>query len=116
MFERLNAEMAIHYQVKHRNIVELFNYFEDAKYVYLILELCSRGDLEQYLKEKKTLSESESMSFLIYQKLKSKILFIAQHIVKQVVDGLFYLHKHGIIHRDIKLSNLLLTEKAEVVS
>ena len=40
----------------------------------------------------------------------------AQNIVKQVVDGLVYLHSHGIIHRDIKLSNLLLTETFDVVS
>ncbi|CAF4514710.1 unnamed protein product [Rotaria socialis] len=97
MFERLNAEITIHHQVKHRNIVELLNYFYDDKYVYLILELCSHGDLERYLKEKKTLSESET-----------------QTIVKQVVDGLLYLHNHGIIHRDIKLSNLLLSETFEV--
>ncbi|CAF1434122.1 unnamed protein product [Rotaria sp. Silwood1] len=97
MFERLKAEITIHHQVKHRNIVELLNYFDDDKYVYLILELCSHGDLEHYLKEKKTLCESET-----------------QTIVKQVVDGLVYLHNHGIIHRDIKLSNLLLTETFEV--
>jgi serine/threonine protein kinase len=42
--------------------------------------------------------------------------YLAQHIVKQIVDGLVYLHNHGIIHRDIKLSNLLLTETSEVVS
>lgn len=40
---------------------------------------------------------------------------LAQHVVKQVVDGLVYLHNHGIIHRDIKLSNLLLTDALEVV-
>jgi len=61
MFERLNAEITIHHQVKHCNIVELLNYFYDDEYVYLILGLCSHGDLERYLKEKQTLSESESM-------------------------------------------------------
>ncbi len=61
MFDRLNAEITIHHQVKNRNIVELLNYFYDDKHIYLILELCSRGDLEHYLKEKQTLSESESM-------------------------------------------------------
>ncbi len=61
MFERLNAEITIHHQVKHPNIVELLNYFYDDKHIYLILELCSYGDLEHYLKEKQTLSEFESM-------------------------------------------------------
>jgi serine/threonine protein kinase len=70
MFERLNAEITIHHQVKHHNIVELLHCFHDDNYVYLILELCSRGDLEQYLKERKTLTESESMKkqtfFFVY--------------------------------------------------
>ncbi len=61
MLERLNAEISIHHQVKHPNIVELLNCFYDEEYIYLILELCSHGDLEHYLKEKQTLSESESM-------------------------------------------------------
>ena len=60
MLDRLNAEISIHHQVKHPNIVELLNCFCDDKYVYLILELCSNGDLEHYLQEKKTLSEHES--------------------------------------------------------
>lgn len=43
-------------------------------------------------------------------------IFLARNITKQVVDGLVYLHSHGILHRDIKLSNLLLTETFDVVS
>ncbi|CAF0837834.1 unnamed protein product [Adineta ricciae] len=97
MLDRLNAEISIHHQVKHPNIVELLNCFCDDKYVYLILELCSNGDLEHYLQEKKTLSEHET-----------------RNICKQVVDGMFYLHSHGILHRDIKLSNILLTDTFDV--
>jgi serine/threonine protein kinase len=71
MLDRLNAEITIHHQVKHPNIVELLNCFCDDKYVYLILELCSNGDLEHYLQEKKTLSEHESMRifYLCYNRL-----------------------------------------------
>jgi len=97
MLDRLNAEISIHHQVKHPNIVELLNCFCDDKYVYLILEICARGDLEHYLQEKKTLNEHET-----------------RNITKQVVDGLVYLHSHGILHRDIKLSNLLLTDAFDV--
>ena len=43
------------------------------------------------------------------------LTFSARNITKQVVDGLVYLHSHGILHRDIKLSNLLLTESFDVV-
>jgi serine/threonine protein kinase len=66
MLDRLNAEISIHHQVKHPNIVELLNCFCDDKYVYLILELCSNGDLEHYLQEKKTLNESESKKNIFF--------------------------------------------------
>jgi serine/threonine protein kinase len=74
MLDRLNAEITIHHQVKHPNIVELLNCFCDDKYVYLILELCAKGDLEHYLQEKKTLSEHESMRY------RSKSIFLLTKI------------------------------------
>lgn len=36
--------------------------------------------------------------------------------MKQVVEGLLYLHSHGILHRDLTLANLLLTKEMDVVS
>jgi serine/threonine protein kinase len=76
MLDRLNAEITIHHQVKHPNIVELLNCFCDDKYVYLILEICANGDLEHYLQEKKTLSEHESMrnrSFFFVLEIKVRL-------------------------------------------
>lgn len=43
-------------------------------------------------------------------------LFLAGHIIRQVVQGLLYLHSHRILHRDMSLSNLLLTRDMQVVS
>ena len=40
----------------------------------------------------------------------------ARHYMRQVVEGLLYLHSHGILHRDLTLANLLLTNDMEVVS
>ncbi|KAJ2997891.1 hypothetical protein HDV02_005076 [Globomyces sp. JEL0801] len=91
--KRVANEVEIHWQLRHQNILELYNYFEDSTYVYLIMELCENGTLFQYLKERKCLSEDQS-----------------RNILNQLVNGLLYLHSNGIIHRDLKLSNLLLTE------
>ena len=42
--------------------------------------------------------------------------YLARKIMSQVVNGLLYLHSHGILHRDLTLANLLLTEDMNVVS
>ncbi|ESP02150.1 hypothetical protein LOTGIDRAFT_111267 [Lottia gigantea] len=93
MVTRVKKEVEIHSRLKHPSILELYNYFEDNNYVYLVIEICHNGELQRYLKTHcKVLSEDE-----------------ARHFMKQIVEGMFYLHSHGILHRDLTLSNLLLS-------
>lgn len=93
MAERVHQEVEIHSQMKHPSVLELFTYFEDADHVYLILELCRNGELQSYLKKRGHLSEDE-----------------ARHFLRQIVQGLLFLHSRNVLHRDMTLSNLLLTE------
>lgn len=51
MVNRVKQEVAIHSRLKHPSILELYTFFEDANYVYLVLELCHNGELQQYLKK-----------------------------------------------------------------
>ena len=44
------------------------------------------------------------------------LVFVARHIMTQVVKGVLYLHSHGIIHRDLTLGNILLTKEMDAVS
>nr|XP_019933307.2 serine/threonine-protein kinase PLK4 [Aedes albopictus] len=98
MANRVRQEVSIHSQLKHPSILELYTFFEDANYVYLVLELAENGELQRYLREtKKTFNEYEAAS-----------------VLKQVVDGLLYLHSHHILHRDMSLANLLLTKQMTV--
>jgi len=98
MIDRVRQEVKIHSQLKHPSILELYTFFEDCRHVYLVLELCHNGELLQYLKHNgNKLSEIE-----------------ARYILKQVVEGLLYLHKHNIVHRDMTLTNLLLTKDMRV--
>lgn len=53
MVDRVRQEIAIHSQLKHPSILELYTFFEDANYVYLVLELAHNGELHRYLKEYK---------------------------------------------------------------
>ena len=57
MIERVKNEIEIHCQLKHPNVVELYAYFEDDNYVYLILELCVSGELQRLLRDDKKPAE-----------------------------------------------------------
>ncbi|XP_072171640.1 serine/threonine-protein kinase PLK4-like [Diadema setosum] len=93
MVIRVKNEVEIHCQLKHPSILELYSYFEDSNYVYLVLEYCQNGELLRYLKKKvKVFTEDEARRFL-----------------EEIVVGLLYLHSHGILHRDLTLANILLT-------
>ncbi|KAE8630388.1 hypothetical protein XENTR_v10000805 [Xenopus tropicalis] len=98
MVQRVRNEVEIHCQLKHPSILELYNYFEDSNYVYLILEMCHNGEMNRFLKNrKKPFSEDE-----------------ARHFMHQIVTGMLYLHSHGILHRDLTLSNLLLSSDMNI--
>ena len=98
MNERVRQEVGIHARLKHPAIVELITFFEDASYVYLVLELCHNGELARYLKNTKhAFTEGE-----------------ARVIFEQVVSGVKYLHSHAIMHRDLTLANLMITSDKKV--
>ncbi|XP_055594774.1 serine/threonine-protein kinase PLK4 [Uranotaenia lowii] len=98
MANRVRQEVSIHSRLKHPSILELFTFFEDVNHVYLVLELAENGELQRYLREtKKTFNEYEAAS-----------------VLKQVVDGLLYLHSNHILHRDMSLANLLLTKQMTI--
>ena len=75
----------------HPNIIKLLEVFENDKYVFFVMEYASNGDLLDYLKKKTILNENDA-----------KFIFI------QICSGLKSIHKKNIIHRDIKLDNILL--------
>uniref|UniRef100_A0A182N8Y9 Serine/threonine-protein kinase PLK4 n=1 Tax=Anopheles dirus TaxID=7168 RepID=A0A182N8Y9_9DIPT len=98
MANRVRQEVAIHSKLKHPSILELYTFFEDFDNVYLVLELAENGELQQYLRKRITpFSEYEAAA-----------------IFRKVVDGLLYLHEHNIIHRDMSLSNLLITKDMNI--
>lgn len=63
MVNRVKQEVDIHSRLKHPAILELYMCFEDANYVYLVLELCHNGELQRFLKAQgsNTLSEERGM-------------------------------------------------------
>ncbi len=95
--QKLITEIKIHKSVHHEQIVAFEHNFEDNENVYILLEVCKNQTLNELYKRRKTLTEIEVQCYII-----------------QLVKGLQYLHSHKIIHRDLKLGNLFLTDKMQL--
>ena len=92
--EKFQNEIKILSMVDHPNIVRLFEVIEDDKYFNLFQELCTGGELLS--KVQKPLKEKE----------------IAK-IFKQIMSAIAYCHEKGIVHRDMKLENILFSTESE---
>lgn len=95
--QKLISEIKIHKSLNHENIVKFEHYFEDAENVYVLLELCYNQTLHELVKRRKKLTELEAQYYVFY-----------------IVKTLQYLHNLKIIHRDLKLANIFLTENMQI--
>lgn len=87
----MQNELTLHSRLKHEHVVKFVESFEDGKNIYMIQSLCSNYTLEHLQKLRTTVELHE-----------------CRYFVSQILKGLLYIHKKGIIHRDIKLSNILI--------
>jgi len=95
--QKLLSEIKIHRSLSHTNVVNFDHFFEDAENIYILLELCPNQTLNELMRRRKRLTQVEAQCYLL-----------------QVISALKYLHSHRVIHRDIKLGNLFLSEKMEI--
>ncbi|NXA17877.1 DAPK3 kinase, partial [Ibidorhyncha struthersii] len=92
--EEIEREVTILQQILHANIIKLHDVYENKTDVVLILELVSGGELFDFLAQKESLSEEEATRF-----------------IKQILDGVNYLHSKKIAHFDLKPENIMLLDK-----
>lgn len=95
----LRTEIKIMFSINHPNILKLFEVLESQHHFYLVEEFCRDGDLEKYIAGlgSRYLSEKEATFFLM-----------------QLANGFQTLRKNKILHRDLKLANILL-DRARLV-
>jgi len=95
--ELVRTEIEILKICQHPNIVRLYNVFENADYLYIIMEYCYGGDLFSYL---------ENRHFRLTEKR-------ASTIIHQMATAVYYMHSFGVVHRDLKPENVLMASSDE---
>ncbi|KAG9245492.1 hypothetical protein BJ878DRAFT_541219 [Calycina marina] len=95
---KIYREIAILREVSHPNIVKLHEMVETEKQIGIILEYASGGELFDYILNHRYLKDNA-----------------ARKLFAQLISGVGYLHKKGIVHRDLKLENLLLDRNRNII-
>ncbi len=93
LMENLKREVKISYELTHKSLIKCFNTMESKNNYYIVFEYCSGGDLSKYLKKKKHID-----------------LQMGLDLIKQIKNAYKYLMSENILHRDIKLENILLQD------
>lgn len=94
--DSLDNEIKVLRKLKHKNIVQLVETFEDRHKVYLVMELVTGGELFDRIVEKGSYTEKD-----------------ASLLIKQILEAVDYMHCQGVVHRDLKPENLLYYSQAE---
>ncbi|XP_074511819.1 serine/threonine-protein kinase BRSK1 isoform X5 [Sebastes fasciatus] len=94
---KVEREIAILKLIEHPHVLKLHDVYENNKYLYLVLEHVSGGELFDYLVKKGRLTPKEARKFF-----------------RQIISALDFCHSHSICHRDLKPENLLLDEKNNI--
>lgn len=90
--DKVQREIDIHRRMDHPNVIKLFEVFENEQYIFFVMEFADKGDLLAQIRKTGVLKESA-----------------ARGIVSQIILGLESCHAKRVLHRDIKLDNILLT-------
>ncbi|CAD5111847.1 DgyrCDS1111 [Dimorphilus gyrociliatus] len=89
--DKFKREVELHSSLKHEHVVRFYSCFEDDDNVYIVLEKCSKKSLMHVLRRRKKITEPE-----------------VRYYIKQLMSAMHYIHQRRIIHRDLKLGNMLL--------
>jgi len=92
----LENEIRILREIKHHSVVGLLDVYESERYICLVFELCIGGDIFDWLDKEEHLDEVRACG-----------------IILQIAAAVDYLHGRGVVHRDLKLENILIVKTAE---
>ncbi|XP_077460008.1 NUAK family SNF1-like kinase 2 [Stigmatopora argus] len=93
----IRREIEIMSSLCHPHIITIYEVFENKDKIVIVMEYASRGDLYDYICDRRHVSERETRNFF-----------------RQIVSAVHYCHQNGIVHRDLKLENILLDGNGNV--
>ncbi|XP_039627614.1 NUAK family SNF1-like kinase 1 [Polypterus senegalus] len=93
----IQREIEIMSSLRHPNIICIYEVFESKDKIIIVMEYASRGELYDYVSSQIRIPEAEARKFF-----------------RQITSALHYCHKNNIVHRDLKLENILLDEDYSV--
>ena len=94
--DRTRTEIEVLKRLKHSNIMRLKGWFEDEDNIYLVLRYIPGKDCSKYFKH--TLPDKTTV----------------KSIMRQLVEAVKHCHQHGVVHRDIKLENILIDDNFKI--
>jgi serine/threonine protein kinase len=92
----LHEEVNILKSLNHENIIRLYDFFDEAKFYYLVTELMDGGELFDRIVKKTYYNEKE-----------------ARDLIRILLFAIKHLHDQDIVHRDLKPENLLLASQKD---
>ena len=90
---RVQTEIEILQRMSHINVIKAKKILKDSENIYIMMEYCEKGELFHYIEKEICLSNDEAACYFY-----------------QLINGLEYIHQKGIVHRDLKLENILLSK------
>ncbi|CEL93112.1 unnamed protein product [Vitrella brassicaformis CCMP3155] len=91
--DRVFVEIQALRDLSHKHVIQMYDVVDHPSYICFIMEFASNGELREYVANRQRLTEDE-----------------ARHFFQQIVKGVHYCHSRNIVHRDLKLENILLDD------
>jgi len=83
--------------MRHKNVIKFFERLESPNHYLFFMEVCQGGDLLKYIRRRRRIIENT-----------------AKYLFKQIILAIGYIHSKNVIHRDIKLENILIDNEGIV--